>query len=374
MRTDANSISTNLVSQIVAAAHDFDCDVEGTQVHVAAKRGPGPALQSAAPLPAVVHLACSWSSGSVELVFCEDRWPQSGKVALKIALARAPQAQILWITLPTLIGDHADGDEVRIPASMSPFKRKGDGNIDAMATAMKEAFERSGIPKAKATDSRALAFTVKLPNLLTPSASEVFERLVKIALLKLPGFAREPGLIDGQLPYEVPKPSPAVFLVGASEEEEKFAGLGPLPGGVREYKTTADELLARIGGGCTRAELEAHLFTRYQITGKTALPGYIALLARLGLIKLDGKRVALGSNAAAYLPERKPMVLFRILDETFSGFLEMLVVAESMETFGDAESVTRFKQLLEVEWDSANQVNFRRNWLLSLGARMAMTR
>lgn len=371
MRTDANAISTNLVSQIVAAAHDFDCDVEGTRVRVVAKSTPPPKWPaSAGTPPPVIALACSWSTGSVELLFGADlfggKGPHAGMVALKIALAKT-QAQVLWITLPVTIADHADGDELLFPASMTPFKRKADWNIDALSDALKEAFARSGIPKLKASDWRALAFTVKLPDLLTPGASEVFERLVKIALLKLPGFARDPGLIEGQLPYELPPPSPMPLVGGATDEDEKFAGLSPLPGGVRAFKTTTDDLLARVGDGCSRAELEEHFRTRYQVTGKTALPNYITLLTRLGLIKLEGPRVVLGENAAKYLPERKPIVLFRILDEAFSGFLEMLVVAKSMGKFGDAESVARFKQLIEVEWESPNQVNFRRNWLLSLG-------
>lgn len=367
MRSDANSISINLISQVVAAAHDFECEVEGTKVHVATKTTKPPKWPAdAGTPPPIVELACSWPTGSVALVLGADRWPQSGLVALKIALAKT-QAQILWITLPKVIGDNSDGDDISVPASMTPFKRKGEANIDALSEALRDAFGRSGIPKLKTSDWRALAFAVRLPQTLTPAAAEVFERLVKIALLKLPAFAREPGLIEGQPPFNLPPPAPVVLMVGGPTDE-KLAGLSPLPGGVREFKTTTDELLARIGDGCSRAELEAHFRTRYEVTGKTALLNYIGLLTRLGLIRLEGTRVLLGENAANYLPERTPLALFRILDRTFSGFLEMLVVAKAMGSFGDTESVALFKQLLEVDWESPNQVSFRRNWLLSLGA------
>ena len=371
MRSDANSISTNLIGQILEAAHDFDCEVGGANVHVVSTRAKAPKWPASAETPpAAIDLACSWPSGSVDLVFSADifggRGPHAGMVALKIALART-QAQILWITLPVTIGDHADGEELLVPASVTAFKRKGDGNIDDLSNALRQAFDKSGIPKWKTSDGRALAFSVRLPTVLTPSAREIFERLVTIALLKLPAFAREPGLIEGHPPFSLPPPSPVVLMVGGPTDE-KLAGLSPLPGGVREFKTTADELLARIGDGCSRAELEAHFRTRYEVTGKTALQNYIGLLARLGLIRLEGTNVILGENAANYLPGRTPLALFRILDETFSGFLEMLVVAKEMGAFGDAESVALFKQLLDVDWESPNQVSFRRNWLLSLGA------
>ncbi len=351
MRSDANSISSNIVGQIVGAAHDFDCEVESTKVRVVAKPTSATAVQ----------LTCTWSTGSVELVLAEDRWPQSMRVALKIALTET-QAQILWITLPVTIADHADGEELEFPASMTAFKRKGDGNIDELSKALKAAFARSGIPRLKGSDWRAVAFTVKLPGLLTPAASEIFERVVRIALLKLPAFAREPGLINGQPPYQLPPAAPA------EEADEKFAGLSPLPGGVREYKATIDDLLARVGDGCSRKDLENHFRTRYAVTGKTALSNYLAIFTKLELIRFEDGAATLGKNAARYLPERKPSVLFELLNDAYSGFLEMLAIAKSSGSFGSAESVAHFKQLLEVDWGTANQVNYRRNWLLSLGA------
>ncbi len=158
MRADANSISTNLISQIVAAAHDFECELEGTKIRVVAKVANPPRWPaSAGTPPPIIELSCSWPTGSVELEFCADRWPQSGKVALKIALAKT-QAQILWMTLPKIIGDHPDGAELSFPASITPFKRKGDGNIDDLTDALKAAFDRSGIPKWKTGDWRALGF------------------------------------------------------------------------------------------------------------------------------------------------------------------------------------------------------------------------
>lgn len=367
MRSDANSISIGLVGQIVAAAHDFDCDVEGTKVRVVAKATKPPKWPpDAGTPPPIVELGCSWPTGSVELELGPGWARREAMVGLHVSLAKT-QGRLLWLTLPKTIGDHSDGEEVSFAASIAPFTRKGEANVDALSDALKAAFARSGIPKWKSSDWRALAFTAKLPHGLMPGATEVFERLVRIALLKLPAFAREPGLVEGQPPYVLPPPSPIANGDGGPTDE-KLAGLWPLPGGVREFKNTTDEVLARLADGCTRVELEAHFRMRYEVTGKTALSGYIGLLSKLGLIAMQGPKVVQGENAPKYLPERKPVELFRLLDKTFSGFLEMLVVAKSRGTFGDAESVDAFKRLLGVQWESPNQVSFRRNWLLSLGA------
>ena len=367
MRSDANSISIGLIGQIVAAAHDFECEVEGAKVQVVAKTTKPPKWPpDAGTPPPMVELGCSWPTGSVELQLAAGWDRQEALVGMHVSFAKT-QGRLLWITLPKAIGDHSNGEEVLFAASMTPITRKGEANVDALSVALKEAFARSGIPKWKSSDWRALAFTTQLPHLLIPGAPEVFERLVRIALLKLPAFARETGLVEGQPPYMLPPPSPVELWAGGPTDE-KLAGVWSLPGGVREFKSTTDELIARVGDGCTRAELEAHLRKRYEVTGKVALSGYIGLLTKLGLIAVEGTKVVPGESAAKYLPERKPVELFRLLDQTFSGFLEMLVVAKSRGTFGNAESVDAFKRLLEVNWESPNQVSFRRNWLLSLGA------
>lgn len=377
MRSDANAISNDVIGQIVAGVHDFECEVEETKVRVAAKGSGTPRTHfywpanAGAPPPPTVTLSCTWSTGSVDLLLGAElfggKGPKAQMIALRIALAKT-QAQVLWITLPVTIADHRDGEAIEFPASMTAFKRKGDGNIDDLSEALKGAFERSRLPRLKASEGRAEAFTLTLPSSLSPAPADVFERLMRIALLKLPAFAREPGLINGQPPYQLPPAAPVELLVGGPTDEDKFAGLTPLPGGVREYKATVDDVLARVGDGCSRVELETHFRTRYEVTGKTALPNYLGLFTKLGLISFEDGMAKLGENAPRYLPDRKPAVLFSLLNAAYSGFLEMLVIAKSQGGFGGQESVALFKQLLKVDWESANQVNFRRNWLLSLGA------
>lgn len=400
-RADANRIALRAVRSILDAARPTRLTVEGTAVNVEVERLPAApwppyrleGLDEAAdgPLPRAVRAACSWEGGSTTLLLSASWWRTKGRyrhlMGLRAGVVSTGQ-EIVWTTVALPLRDQEDGHTVPVPTSFSPFKRKDEDPERVLREhtyPLKAAVDRSGLPLL--SPYRLEAFAIRLPDgAVLPSPEEAFARVVHLALLKLPFFVRgDQEGIEGRPPFDVSKliaatpnggdgperagddPGPDAFVKVAGDLRKK--GIVPLPGGVRQYKQTLDALLGELRGRpLTEDELSALFRERYEVTGSIARAGYTNLLFALGFVHFQGERFELTPDGEGYLEAATPRALFERLHRTYTGLLEVLVIADMLGRADPRSTNELLPALLEAKWTSQNQQAFRRNWLLSLGA------
>ncbi|WP_437671966.1 hypothetical protein [Sorangium sp. So ce131] len=394
-RADANRIALRAVRAILDAAEPLKLSVVGTPVDVQVDRlasPPWPArgllgLDEAVdgPLPRAVLVGCSWPGGSVDLLLQVAWWQTTNAyrhlTRIKAAIALTNQ-EISWISVALALREGQDGQSVAIGTSFSPFKRKEHDVETALRRKhqIKTAVDRSELPLI--SPWWAETFSVKLPEGdVLPSPREGFARLVHIALLKLPFFVRgEQEGIKGKLPFDPDRLLDAGTngSGGASSEERSGVqggapaaearrdSLWSLPGGVRHFKQTLDDLLDELREQpLTEEELSTLFRERYEVTGATARSGYTNLLLNLGLAQLRDGRFALTPDGEAYLLDPLPRALFERLHRTYTGLIEVLVIASALGRADTARVNELLPALLDTVWRTTTQSSIRRNWLLS---------
>lgn len=381
-RADANAIALRAVRHILREARSTTLDVAGTPVEVDVARLPSPPWPTTqalglneradGPWPSALRVRCSWKNGSATLLAQTITWgtgTYGGLVVLSIAVEGTGR-KIVWITVPLPLRDAKDGTTVPIAASISPFVRKGEtAEIASSALTLRDVVAQSELPLL--SPWRVRGFDVVVPSgEVTPSGAEAFDRLVRVALYKLPFFVRgdEAG-VEGVPP----------FMPNASQRDEaaalsapssgKYAGLWPLPGGVRQYKETLDALLAEVAkeGGCRREEMFELLRTRYDVTGKTARSSYVRMIQSFGYVNVRDDLLELTDQGVEYLESRRPEDLFEHLYAAYVGLLEVLVIIDALGAAAPKRVAELLNVLLGAHWASDNQATFRRNWLLSIG-------
>lgn len=383
-RDPANRMALKVAGDIMAAAHDLEFTTEGTPVRVVAERLPAPpwptsgveglSAEADGPWPAGVRLRCTWPNGSATLTMEASHWHSRGEyrhlVGLLVAVA-SPRRQLVWITLPLPLMSKDSGSPAAVGASITPTRRRDEAPDPgfSLARRAREVVERSGLPFL--SDYYVDAFRIeRTSGVVVPTPSEAFERLVKLAVMKLPFFQRDGAGIEGSPPFAIPQPTPGAEPVERQERQigGKRAGIWPLPGGVRRYKTTLDALLVEIGRESPTLEaFYALLRERYSVTGETSRRTYVGVLTGLGLASVSAGQLALTADGQTYLGDPQPMACFERLHRAFAGVLEVLVIADALGHADTERTSELLPSLLGVTWDSVNQVNFRRNWLLSLG-------
>ncbi len=398
-RPDANRIAIDAIRAILDAAVPVQLVVGETPVDVAVERLPSepwPAtgilgLDEAedGPLPRAVRLSCTWNGGSTRLVLSFAWWQASGKyrhlAGVRIRVAPT-QREIVWITVALSTRSAIDQQAVQVSAECSLFGRKDEASPVAHAArvaGLRQALASSTLPRL--SPSRVLAFEIVAPEgSVLPSPRIAFERLVHLALLKLPFFLRadEDG-IEGVPPFEVAGYASAG---GAEEVDEaqspagdKLAGLWPLPGGVRRYY---DSLLAILGWFASesgeepdaprptrsRSEVLAMLADRFEATGGASTKAYVNLLIYLRYVaRRDDDDLELTDDAQALLAAPSPELVFERLDATYEGILVTLVVIGELGRAKPATAASLVASLLVKTWKTDTQASFRLNWLLSLG-------
>ena len=396
IRPDANRIALRVIRAILDAATRFELDVEGTPIAVRVdKLPPSPwpsrglaGLDEATdgPLPQAQRVSCSWTGGSTELLVSVRWWATKGDyrdlLGIRVAIASTGQ-EIMWTTVTIRLRTRADGEEVPIPAAFAAFKREGEDADEIsrlLSRPLQAAVARAKLPRVSPWNVEA--FLVKLPNgEVLPSAAEGFRRLVHLALLKLPFFVRgEQQGIVGKPPFDIttfPNVDPIVEPAageGTSKTSTKLSdtrrhGVWPLPGGVRQYKQTLDTLLHEVHAApLTETALQAIFTDRYQITGETARRGYTNLLLNLGYVRFHDEHFEITQEGESYRMSPNPQTLFECLCGRFTGFLEILVIIKALRRAGSEPLRDLVAALLGKDWKTGNQTDFRRNWLLSLGA------
>ncbi len=378
-RQDANQLALRVARATLEAAGDFKLEVEGTLIDIKVERLPQPPWPSAhpegldeaadGPWPRAIRAECTWKGGSRTLLTQATYWKTQGTyrhlVSLQVALDDAAQ-ELIWITLALPLREAIDGTECVLPASLGIYKRKGEVPEGA-PSALKAAVERAGLPLL--SPSRMEMCRVRLPEVeILPSSAEAFRRLIHLALIKLPFLVRQEVDGAGDLPFRIDASLGDTFRTpGASEGLTKSASVWPLPGGVRRYKATLDALLDWVHEEPrTVQDFDQHLRDHYEAYGASAIPGYRRLLSTLGFIKEQDGKLELTERGLGYQSSGDRLKLFDLFHDTFLGMLEALVIADTLNGADVDETRRLLNVLLGCNWQSPNQANFRRNWLLSL--------
>jgi MoxR-like ATPase len=385
-RPEANALAFRAIRNILDSAEEQplgEVVVEDRTILLEFSRG-APSTLPAGGLPGIdealmppsIRALATWEGGRTTFEVRLDWWKAAGAykslVGIAVLVAKSRQT-ILWNTVALTLAGSTDPVAV-VPASVAPFKRKGDTTeeADARSWSLFEAAHRTGLPFASKWSLEWFRVNIASES-IEPAPAEALRRSLQIALLKLPYFVRgEQKGIEGAPPFVV---RPATGRHGPLDadvprgRDSKRDGLWPLPGGVREYKTTLDALLAFVARGTTPASLfYQHLQEDYEVTGATSREGYRNILVYLGFVALDDdEAMSITEEGRAYLESRDPTAVFDRLVAVYRGVLEVLVIVQAL---GRAES-GRLSELLQAlmgtNWDTNNQVSFRRNWLLSLG-------
>jgi MoxR-like ATPase len=377
-----NRIALRAIRALFSAPPPAELTVEGRAVRVTAEPLPpqdwpadglpGIRIDTDGPLPIPVRVRCDWGSGSTALVLRTGWWPRmhtyAGLLGIDVRLESTGQ-EIVWTTVALAVRNAEDG-EAPIYAQFSLFTRQGE-QADAMLARwglpLQKLVERSGLKLG--SPWRVVPFSVKVPSgELTPSAPEALRNLLHLAMLKLPFQVRGTGGYTGESPFELPESADDRLPDAAPPSSGKRLGILPLPGGVREYKSTLDALLRRLASAPhTIPELNALLRDEYEVTGQTAMRGYVSLLVSSGLAALDGDRLSLTPQGVAYVERFDARQLFEILNGVYAGMIELLLIDELRGPIDVQGANELLMMLLGTHWTSLNQTSFRRNWLLSLG-------
>ena len=91
------------------------------------------------------------------------------------------------------------------------------------------------------------------------------------------------------------------------------------------------------------------------------------MLTALRLCAVSGEQIALTPIGAMYLADPQPLTLFDRMHAVYAGLLEVLVIAATLGRAGSERTGELLRSLMNVSWETPHQVNYRRNWLLSLG-------
>lgn len=155
---------------------------------------------------------------------------------------------------------------------------------------------------------------------------------------------------------------------------DKYGSEYPLPGGVEEYFTTLVGLLRYIRDNkVTSDDLSSWMSSTFpKASGQTAVNGYIATLARLGLWSQQDDRLRLTAAGTTLLEkaESAPAEAHRqVVEIKYRDFTGYDALFDFLRTGPhDLDTIhEQLKQALAVDWKSKNQTMFRVNWLRSLG-------
>jgi 5-methylcytosine-specific restriction protein B len=387
-RPDANRIALVVARTILDAVEPMTIEIDGNSVSIVPSRPsvgewPRRLPRNVDPSrdgtwPASIRLQCEWAKGSFELLLACRTGSGPTYDGLVTLHAMFAGQLIVFSGISKYFAEAKDGDEQSLTATTVLFSgsKKGDAPDPAP---LRRLLKRAGM--SFQTDALVQLATVRVPDAtLTEPPSVIARRFVTIALYKgpflvdqastAPSIVAFRSLVDVRPVEEelTARPTTTDSNKLDGEVRHKARGIWPLPGGVRQYKQTLEQLLDWFGAAPRSDEDFRGIMTeRFEAPGKQSVPAYLALIRRLGfLLDRDG-RYSLSAAGADYLRERSSLALFDVLADKYVGILELLVIVDSGLATSLRASNDQLMALLGHRWETTAQTSFRRNWLISLG-------
>ncbi len=381
-RTDGNKIALHALRVILDAPVPDKLTIAGKKVLLEARRdersdypreahGLEPEVDG--PWPPPLHVTASWDSGKAAIdvrVVAPGSGDTRGMVGVEAVISRQ---QLVGITLPNLLAHVADGQRYGVPGHATVFRRAGeDGRmIDQLKADQRRQLWEHGL-EFKGKSVRLFDLVPPDPAPL-PSPEIALRNILLTALIKMPYFARSnPALIEGSPLFSV---SPGAGD-GPAEQPQGVAGnrracVWPLPGGVRSYARALDVVLGWLGEAPrTRQAVAGFLEERFGVTAKGDLVGHVNFMVHVGVAEWTEGQLQPTSEGETYLdltgPDRA-LYLFDLVHSRFTGLIEALVITRHFQPTTRAQMSQLLPQVLGMNWETGAQVQFRRNWLLSLG-------
>lgn len=294
------------------------------------------------------------------------------QISLEVSAPEANQS-LTWITTAMQIRDARDGDEAQVYANPSLVGRSPEyAHIrEHLNQSIRELVNDSGLPLL--SPARIDAFRARIPTGdVLPSPAEAYQRLVHLALIKLPFLDRGAQRAIHGRPYIdvdaiVGQAKGDLASRGAQTSSGKNLSIGQMPGGYRGYKASLDRLLQFLADGRSQEQLERFLEDELDVSSAPMHHRIGRMLQRMELIREDDGNIELTDRGQAYLADPSEESLFRLLHDAYEGILATLVIADRA---GGADS-NNTPRLLVALSDLADvkpsQADRRRNWLTSLG-------
>lgn len=395
-RPDANAIGLRSIRAVLEAAHDFEVEVAGKVVAVkvhplAPAMWPGDLYnmdeERDGPWPRPVDLDFDWGTGRAGLTMYCNHWRRRDKYRHAPVLtvkSRVTSREYLCATAPWSIMHLEDGMSAPIPGSVALARRydgEDQGRYRSFGPEMRRVVVDAGLPTV--TAAQVHLYTLHVPSgEVSPDAATAFRHAAVLALIKLMYFERRDrtGIVGAPL-IDVPFVTEDDALAASRDagvdegamaqgvDEERRAALWSLPGGVRSYVQTLETILRWLEerGAATLDELAVMLEEQFDVTGPSSREGYVRMLRGLGFVDLRDDAVAPLPDALDWLGDPDVAVLFDRLHARFLGMLDLLALAEVSGRITRDLGLSVLSGLYDRSWESHAQVNFRRNWLLSLG-------
>lgn len=254
-----NKVAFSAATTVFDAAHDLELTVRGTKVQVTVERQASaarPRLSDDSEIPGLddgiflllgsadetwlptLILHCAWNGGAIDLGLRLMPWRSAGiyqgDLALHIATLPSNR-ELVWMNLSKRIDNARKHKEsiCVIPGSFSLWTRTGESDARPLTQALGKDALAAGLPRLSATQFEIFEID-SVTGEVQPLPSEIFNRLVLTALIKLPYVTRdERSDIRGTPPFtisgvarqeaEAPQALPPIILDDSSSAQESLA-------------------------------------------------------------------------------------------------------------------------------------------------------
>ena len=398
MAQHPNPIALRAIRAILSAAHDLTFALGDQRVEVSVEKADvgwtrvldGLDETMDGPWPPEVKIKARWEGGSAEQELRAFWWLEKTSywhlVGVK-ALSPHDNTPITFVTFGISVREALPEGEAEVFAEISFQRHKKLGETEEEWTRrrarLRWAASAAGLDMP--TPATARLCTVQVPSgALVEPAEKVFERLVKVVLVKLPIMARHnPDAVKGAPLYdidaevegngeeevateeqnEVEEPGGA-----AEDKKEKRNAILPLPGGAREYMNTLKHLLEFVRDGFPDASsLNSFLMERYGANSDKSRASYLHLIRSFGLMDDYDGQFRLTRTGREWLNNPSGVILFEIIDAEVLGMFPLLQLTGEIGLLSPELAFELLCPRIKVSWTQQIQVNFRRNWLLSMG-------
>ncbi|MCK6513712.1 MoxR family ATPase [Myxococcota bacterium] len=382
-----NPIALRAIREILSAAHDLAFEFDGQRVEVSAEREDGvwprplDGLDEGTdgPWPPEVRIKARWERGSAELRLRAFWWQTDDSVRHLVGLSVLPSVgkpEITWITFGKPVRDALakGGAEAKVFADISfklhPKVGETREEWEHRRDSLRWAAKAAGLDMPTPAETRLCTVLVHSGALHEP-AKDVFERLVKVALVKLPILARHStDVVIGAPMYDIDAEleEEDEFEIPSVGQKGKLQAIAPLPGGNQSYMKTLQEILEFVRD--TSAELSEvnRLFIEhYDAKSNKTRTKYIRLIRSFGFLEEEGERLRLTPDGIAWLENPSGVKLFAIIDSVVLGMTELLQLTAELGPLSPARAFELFPERIGMSWEQSVQVDVRRNWLFSMG-------